>query len=171
MCAGQADALVAQRAGLNQPALRWLGCRWCRSGFLPSLRDLVPILWAYPGLTSGAIVCRPLRGLGASGRGRYPHPGQRPDGESSVHTSSGGVRGANSSLRLWQHNGHRDLSTPRRDSQANPFTPPKMTGNEGVRHLPSMLREFAAGFGEEGPGFAVWFVAVACLLCGGRDGA
>jgi len=27
---------------------------------VPSLRDSVPILWAYPGLTSGAIVCRPF---------------------------------------------------------------------------------------------------------------
>jgi hypothetical protein len=31
---------------------------------VPSLRDSVPFCWAYPGLTSGAIVCRPFRDWG-----------------------------------------------------------------------------------------------------------
>src|SRR5260370_22104090 len=36
-----------------------------------------------------------------------------------------------------QHTGPRDLSTPRRDSQANPFTPLKMTGVKGQSIVPA----------------------------------
>ena len=40
------------------------GLLWIEIELLPSLRDSVPVFGAYPGLTSGAILCPPT-GLGS----------------------------------------------------------------------------------------------------------
>ena len=58
--AGLVAALLAELAESVGVGVRGQGARDARlEALLPSLRDLVPFLLAYPGLTSGAEICRP----------------------------------------------------------------------------------------------------------------